>query len=564
MKQMKNRSWARLLCLMLALTMVMAFALCGCGKKNNEENKNENTDIKGIVLGDGDGKLEAQDFVDGYSKLYGSMLSALGTSNSTAMSGMENSMSVSFGDDLMTLLAGMISGSGMDLDISWLKEIGYTQKLNYDGSLMQTQTGITLNGKEILSADMIVNLAKGMIYMGFPELSSKYLNMDMGAMAGVAAPSTGSMQDMLGKVTKAAAKLPSEQELNAVMTKYLNVALQALPTATSENVTLSYSGVSQDVTATTYSIGYADLLNIAKQILTTAKSDAELEKVVDGFAAFAEEVSGETLDVYAEMVAAIPAALEEIEELLGSADAQSNKVGFRFTSYTAGEAQVGFKVTFYEYVSHMEYDDYLQQWVQISSEMYEYTFQYVNIASGNNTALQVDVRMDDKKLFELAGTGTNKDGKANGSYQLSVDEYSEILTLEVKDFDTNALKKGIFKGTLRLIPSEELMENAMGLSNFLANPVLELVMDVNATNGNMTMNILNGNKLFLSFKFTSKMVESGSVKVPSGTVDLTDSSALMNWVTGLDFDKVLKNLKKADVPTDLVDMLEMLLDQYLG
>ena len=61
-----------------------------------------------------------------------------------------------------------------------------------------------------------------------------------------------------------------------------------------------------------------------------------------------------------------------------------------------------------------------------------------------------------------------------------------------------------------------------------------------------------------------KPSSAGSIKEPSNSISATNQEALMNWVAEMDFDTILKNLRNAGVPGDLVDMLEQGLDSTLN
>lgn len=566
MKQNKHITFARLLRVTMVMMIVMALLLCGCGKKDAEEPE----EIKGIVLGDGDGKLEAQDMVDGSTKLYGQLLNSLTGNGSAAGESMggEISVSVTFGDDLKDTVGWMLSMNGMESDLEWLKSVEMVMAAYSEGDLMQTVMAAKLNGKQIVSMDMIMDMANNMVYMGVPELNGQYMGaeVDMSEMESANA----SMQEMMAEMAQYADQLPTEQELNAVMTKYLNVALEALgePAVTTEK--LSHGGVSQNVTVSTYTIRYSDVIAISEQVLKAAQNDKDLEKVLDKFSKVYNEsgaqqaaemgTTWENVDLYEEMVAGIPEALDAIAQ---QKDALTEDFDLMiFTTYTDGDTQVGFKVVHQavvDYTYEEEFDaisdTYITTYIPVYGEVESY---YYGLRDGSDTAFVMSMGNGEMRL---EGTGTEKNNLANGIYTLiAMDE--EVMDIEVVNFDTNALRQGSLKGTLRLIPSEDLMESAAGMSAFIAEPVLELVMDVEADAATVSMNLLDDDDLFIGVTYSMRAVSNADIKVPNSYAKADDETDMQMWLMNMDLDQLLENLEKAGVPDDWMELLEDSMNMY--
>lgn len=566
MKQNKHITFARLLRVMMVMMIVMALLLCGCGKKDAEEPE----EIKGIFLGDGDGKLEAQDMVDGSTKLYGQLLNSMGGNSAASGDGMgvEMGVSVTLGEDLKDTIGWMLAMYGMESDLEWLKNVEMTMASYTEDDMMQSIMAAKLNGKQIVSMDMIMDMANNMVYMGMPELNDQYLGMEMDMSDMVQA--NASMKDMMAEMAQYADQLPTEQELNAVMTKYLNVALEALgePTVTTEK--LSHGGVSQNVTVSTYTIRYSDVIAISEQVLKAAQNDKDLEKVLDKFSKVYNEsgaqqaaemgTTWENVDLYEEMVAGIPEALGAIAQ---QKDALTEDLDLMiFTTYTDGDTQVGFKVVHQavvDYTYEEEFDaisdTYITTYIPVYGEVESY---YYGLRDGSDTAFVMSMGNGEMRL---EGTGTEKNNLANGIYTLiAMDE--EVMDIEVVNFDTNALRQGSLKGTLRLIPSEDLMNSAAGMSAFISEPVIELVMDVEADCATVSMNLLDDDDLFISMTFSMRVVSDADIKVPTDYVEGDDETAMQMWLMNMDLDELLENLKKAGVPNDWMEMLEDSMNMY--
>ena len=565
MKQNKRISFARLLQMSLILVMVMSLLLCGCGKKKESEKPET---YKGIFLGDGDGKLEAQDMADGASSLYGQLLSYLsgasGNGNAGG-SGMEMNMSVTLGDDLKDTIGMMLAMSGMDVDLDWLKKLEMTYTTAYQGNLMQQLVSAKLNGENILSGEIIADLFNGMMYVGYPELSDKYLGMGMDMATGEGmTDSMEEMQAMLEQMAKYADQMPSEQEVNAAMSRYIAVIIEAMGDPDVSNEKLSYDGVSQNVTAKTYEIRQSDAMKIALAVLQAAQNDAQLKALLDDCSKALNQAASEEnpewvdVDMYAMLQAALPEAIAEIQEELAEVTDEEDVLGVELILYTDGDALVGLTYIQHSYMGSAEagrpgYDVEVENRATVEYKDYTYGFSCYTLHDGDDTAFVMEVGGDIDGYVTLAGTGTEKNGKLNGEYSLIVEEL-EVLSFELIDFNMNALRQGAIVGTVRMYLPDDLMDE-IGLSTFINDPVVELKLDIQADKASVTLNLLDDDDLYIGMSMSFKMVSNVQIEVPKDYIEGSEAS-MMEWFSTLDLDAVLDNLDDAGVPGQWMDMLE--------
>lgn len=537
MQEMKKFFWSRLFRTVVALTMVMALLLCcGCSKKDDDPTEPQQT-TKPNVLGDGDGKLEAQDAVDGFTKIYGTLLGAMGGQTAASM-GTEMDITLALGDDILSYLSSMMESNGLPSDVSWLQQIGLGMDMTYSGDLMQTGMELSLGETSVISANMIMDMLGGMVYMGVPQLNDQYLAGSVNFSDAV-----GSYESMMGQMEAYAdivGSLPTETQLNTLLTRYLNLMLDKLEEPVVSEVTLTHGSVSQKVTATTHTIRAMQLLEMVEAVLTAAQTDAELEKMLDAISKYINEQGAKDAaaggytwydqDLHQELMEAIPDALEELE---GAKESMEDSDYLTFTIYATAKEQVGFRFFLAD-----QYDSY---------QIYAYS-----LVEDDQTAFEMNIA--DQIRFE--GTGTLKSNKANGTYKLYAEEM-EILTLEVKDFDKKALDKGELDGTLRLSLSNEAIEQAIGPNAFFTSAtVLEIVLKTEGANASIAYNLYSGSAFIVGISVRSRIVAAGEIRVPADYADLTKNDELQQWIGDADFQKVLQNLRKAGVPEELVAMLE--------
>lgn len=547
-----NFNWTRLLRTLVALTVIVSMLLCGCvsaddnGDDNGGNSNNGSTNNGGLLGGDGDGKLETEDVVGSFTGVYGALLEMIGGKNdSLTKGGYSMDMTFTFGEDMMNNIAALLVQQGLDDDVSWFESLGIAMEVLYDETLVETNVEAKLNDTGIIRMECIVDLVNAFAYMRVPELNDEYLgaamymDMEMESFVQIYSQLPELMEEY-GDVVEA---LPSEKALNTLLNRYVDIVKDAMAEPATSTEELSFGDITQSVTATTYTITRTDFLNIVEAVLVTAKSDAELEKILDEFMVWMNEKAAQedpdwvAVDAHAEMIAAIEESLPEIEDIregLESGEEEDLDM-LTFTVYTADEKQVGFAL-----VENNGWD---------TMTMYAYSLE-----DNGDTAFVLDVGGQ----FNFSGTGTTDGGEASGEYAVIV-EGVEMLYLTVKDFDTKALEKGQLKGTLQLHLSEDMLYE-MGLS---AETVIELVMDMGGEKATMHVNLYNADGLIVGIKMVTQML-SGSIKVPGSYADMEDSSAMENWASGMSFDQILRNLRSAGVPSELTDLLEQVIEQGMG
>lgn len=538
MKHTDSFSWKRLWRTSLALLLVLSMVLCGCSTAGNDDDEGGTKPAENnSLLGDGDGRLEAQDAVDSITNIYGALLGAFG-GNQKPDTAVDMELVLTPGEELKAQLGNALAQMELDSDMSWLKNVGIHMETGYADDMVQIVMEAQLNGKNVISAEMVMDTVNGIIAMSVPDLNNQPVGtqVDMSQVQG----STQQMSQMLQEYAEFFKDMPSDKDLNAVLTNYLNLALKELEEPATESLELSQGGITQKVTATTYSVTRYDVLDMATAVLTAAKTDADLEKVMDAFSnvvnqigakqAAEQGVAWEDVDLHTQLLEAIDPALDDI------ADAKTETEDLEFlqlTVYGDDKAQQGLKL-------RLNNVDYLQ---------------VISLKDGSDTAFYMNV----SNMLEISGTGTAKSGKSSGEYVIAM-HGTELLVVEIVDFDTKALAKGDLKGTLRLQLAEAMLDQMGGDLPINEDTVIELVLNITGKTAKMEVNLYADQTLLFGIALTTKTGSAGKIKVPSNYVNMQDSNAMEQWAQNMKFDGVLANLRSAGVPDKLVDMLKQAMD----
>ena len=545
MKKTNLFTWTRLLRTMVALLVALSMVLCGCANTGDGGDGDKQNNPQTNIFGDGDGKLEAQDAVDSLTNLYGSLLGAFG-GNQSENAGYELDLVVSLGDTLLQQLSNAMQQAELGSDLSWFENVGLSLKSSTDGDMVQMAVDAQLNGKSIVSADMIVDILGNMAYIRVPELDSQYFGgeVDFSAMQG-ALQSSAAMMEEYGELIK---DMPTDKALNSVLTRYLNVALEKLGEPSKDEGNLTVGNITQKQSFTKYTITRHDVLDIATAILTTAKTDEELEEVLDDFCAVVNAVGHkqaqenghhwENVDLHAQLMEEIDPMLSDIQEAKANTE---NLDVLHFVVWADGEKTAGIELQV------------------VDSGRAQTVLQVLSAKDGKNTGFYMSV-MD---RIRIEGTGTTSGGKISGRYTLRTYN-TDVVYVELKDFDTKALQKGELKGTLRISFADVLvdqMSNSMPISE---DTVIELVLNIAGKKAQLDLNLYEDDMLLFGIAMTSKITSGDKIKVPGNYVDAMDSSAMQQWAEGLKFTTVLNNLQSAGVPSKLVNMLEDALEAALS
>lgn len=543
----KKFSWTRLFRVMIALTVVLAMLLCGCagtGESNTDDDDDDEGSSQNGDKNDGeggdeggnndDGKVEPEDLVHGIAGIYGDLIGTIGNGMETPNFGYEYGIVLTVGDQIISNLEAQLAASDMDIDLDFMKTIGLDLEMISKQDMIKLALVAKLGNTQIVSGEAIMDIKGSMAYLAIPELSSKYLAAQLGTDVSVS-DITAQLEEYAGLIDA----LPSEKVLDAMLIRYLNVVKEELDDKTTSTETLTYGGVSQNVDVATYNVNRSDVLDMVEAILKEAQKDEDLEQTLDAIAVWYNEYQAEIADDYGytwedvDMHQLLMDGIEEtLEDLEEAKQTLEDALFLKVNVYSSNESMVGFKI-------EMHQDSYSA----IGMTAY-------SIASGSNTAMYVDI-----SGVQFAGTGTVSGGKCSGTYKLIVNG-TEMLTIETKDFDENVLTKDALKGTVTLRFSNALIQS-MDLGSLITESTkIEIALDINESKPSMEMKCYQGETFIIGMAFTGKVTSAGNISVPSNTVDTTDQSAMQSWMENMNFDTILKNLRNAGVPSELMDVLE--------
>ena len=410
--------------------------------------------------------------------------------------------------------------------------------------IYRTTLGLGIGGEELLSYDVIIDLLNLKGYMAIPTLSDTYLEISK-FFEGI------NVEDVaaVGQATDLLEALPSEEVINNLLKKYIQLALDQFTDVSKDSDTLEVGGVEEKVTVLKTKIGQKDLLKAAKAVMKELKKDDAVEDLLvdlgDAMGAInGQENAGQQL-------------YDSFVQALGMADAMEDEMG----AYEDDDEDAGYiQLTDYVNASHEIVGRKIS--MCYGSEKQE-MFYYATATKGDNYAFELEVQ----GMKVLSGKGTNKKGIINGTYKVQMDEQGEKVeyaTIKVENFDSNGFKANALKGTFIITPNAELLQDLIDSADLPAEVTsalslldcsLKIEVDMAADgNGYFKVGICNGSKNLVAIRIDTKITDE-KVSVPSTdkTVDIENIDA---WLDTVDLSKLINSLKKLGLPEEMFEGMD--------
>ncbi len=477
---------------------------------------------------------------------------------------------------LRSELADLVADSaGQKFDLDFLKEINASLKVNMADPMTQIGATVGLSGKDIISADVIANLAAGNIWLTVPDYAEGYL--------GVKLPDTSvdvdsAENEIMEEYLKTIKSLPEKEVLVKLLNKYFSLITENVSEVEKSSVSVSVNGVSQELTALTTKIYVTDAARIVKAVLTEAKADSELKAVLDELYLFEvssdfeyDEATGEysyvttvtEIDAYAAFIEAADEILDSIE----AEDEFDSESFFHWTTYIDGaNTVVGRKVEMVDGEEAYVIGGFYHIAVENNGSTAMAIVSGENYESANQPTTSIPAFDSETKI---SGSGTVADGIANGKYTVSV-QGIELFEITLKNVDTKAVENGNFKGTVGFKFINPLMPEypeypdysgdvdsagsaVSGISTLITKLMVELDIDTTGEADKVTLSVYYEDALLANLEMAISAGESTAVTAPDSYYDANDQEQMMTWLSSLDLGKLIAALTEAGVDQNLLN-----------
>ena len=473
----------------------------------------------------------------------------------TLLSGSDADITLKLEDSGRSLL-GFIA----PFDISWLNDITFatsvTLKDGQEGVLMKA----LLNGTQICTIEYYLDSESQDVYMRIPELSDKYFKTNLKDAADAQTTAIEEAESSLPDDSAASAitekvlnpdtytwstnlslammsdfteLLPEASVVEELLNRYSTLVFDNMSEQESTTETLTAQGISEDCTVYESRVSETEALKIATAILESAKSDKEIEGILETWSQKLPDSEG----LYDKFLNSVESGLASLKEADPSDESETSE----------------------------ETDDYITSriWVNADgliagrelsvhsdgTESPVITWQMPK--SDSEFGYLLSYKDSDNGEFALTGSGTLDGDLLNGTYQFSANG-TPYANIELQDYDTASAKKGNINGnyTVTLISSDE-DDSMAALTNFALNMNLTSA----DTSGSIDLSITSAGSTLGTLSITSEPGD--GIEIPDLTsindaYDVTDEDAMTEYASSLDFDVLMNNLTDAGVPDEVL------------
>jgi len=514
-----------------------------------------------------------------------------------------------------TILSSLTSG--VDIDLSWLTDIGVDFVTDTADGVNAGVAEISLSRGKALTVEYKLDSDGGKVYVRIPELSEKYIAIDSSDLSDITSglsalnpfggyePNYDYDDDydydedddwddydwdedfgsdlgmsIMGEMTEAMKNLYTsidEDDLEMLIRRYGEIVIDNIESVDKSSETLEIEGISEKLDVYSANLTEKDLMRIINAVFEELKKDEDVKRIVNDLAPIISQVSGGYIDeddVYDSFIDSIDEALDSIKDQEKEA---SDDVWITYKIRVNSEGEVTCHEVIgsednYEFYGLDMYYNKVENDGKIAFEGKLDASLLSGLVSGYLPMGSSFSRTDLLTTYTVVGSGSEDGDRFTGDAVIYADVYGDdedVLKLTFKDFDMESVKDGELRGGVKISVGgglSDLMEYSS--SSFIDNESIlqaltqvKLDCDFDYDDGvqkfDISINLLTQKIASISGSF-DKEVSGVDTSIPSSRdyVGTDDGEALQEWAETWDLDSFLKGLRSAGLPSELCDGIE--------
>ena len=459
--------------------------------------------------------------------------------------GSKSNMTLKVEDTGRALIGALMGGT----DVSWLQSISLDSNISIKDGVEAIVSSVLLNDNKLCDFNVYMDLANMMEYIQIPELSDSYMkapvSSDSEENSEEAQQFLNTYMTTLSDLTSV---LPDSKTLSTLLDRYGNIIIDSFEEGSSVEESVSVDGISEECTAYEGIISEKTAYTIVEKVLTTAKDDEEIKALFDQWS---DDASNEE-NQYKDFQNLITDALDDMNR---DDEGSTENEAFSSKVWVNGDGKIVGR-----------------QFGITDGTDTTPVFTWKAPSEGEDSALLLELAADDSS-FTFTGSGKTADGLLNGDYILAVNG-TETVDINVENLETKPAKAGYYNGTFNIsFPAAETdsSDSEAGESteddtdtsatDMLAGfgAVIKLTSDADADTSTLDLTVTTSGAALATLSITGSYGE--GVEIPDfasldKTYDATDDEAMTEYLTEINWDTFLANVKAASVPDELATQLE--------
>ena len=415
-------------------------------------------------------------------------------------------------------MLGMFLPYYMDDDLDWLDSLSIKYKGNISSDAANMDLNLMLNKKDILAANLYMDSEE--VQFKIPDISDDVLTLDTQSLESeLGYYSSYNLFESMGMQKVMVEAIPDSKQLKKVTDKYIDIAIKNINDVDKSSDTVSAEGVKVKATKLTAYISGDDLAEIKSEILNQMLDDNDLKKII-----------------------------------IDCGDSISDNLGYSSSgedAYDTFISNVEDAIEYSEYDSFndMEYSIWLGSGNKvIGKELVvddETVISYMAPVKGSDLGVEFEAGYGGDSV-KFSGEGKVKGSSVSGKFVLEAD--GESINFDVKKLDFKKLSKGEI---------DMDVDFSMGGYYGIGGYSLGVKANGNEKKVSVVFDVKSGGKSLVRLTVDETVSKGKAPKELSGKKLSADNySDISDYIDDADIDNLIKKLKKSDLPSEYVEMIE--------
>ncbi len=467
----------------------------------------------------------------------GATLSAISDSNSIFGDAKERfEITLQAGDAFYDILEAVNEDDSDEIadKIDWIKKITLSGEASRVGTDISSDMKASINGKKILSLNTVVDNSG--IYLDIPEINNKAIKIEFDSNDYYNNPFYAYKAFMdsseLQTLCEIFELIPDKEIIQNLLYKYICTAIDSVDTVSEDTEKLKAGDNKQSCTKLSVSVNEELLRKMLIAFMKEVRTDNEVKSIIRDFCEL-DAVDADFESVYSEMISGIDEIIHEAENTQGD---REELVRFNVWVNNAGDL-VGFGL-----------------------EKDGVSFSSISLESGKDYSMKINAGAGFLSSVSLEGNGRVSGDKKAGTFYITA--AGNKLAKIASEYNTKDSKNGIFNGKISLELTDFVKEQVKSMvSGEIASMVsdLKLTLEFNTKPGESeyaSVKLTKGSELcYLASAKSQLQSPSEKIDIPQNYISVGEESKMLDWLSGLNLNKLNKNLKSAGAPREITDAI---------
>ncbi len=441
--------------------------------------------------------------------------------------GSELTLDITLGEPLRDLIAENADYETSQY-IGWIENAKLDCDVSYADMLYGLNAKINANDTELATAELTFDFENGDMYIKVPEINDTAIKAKLDGYD----VSTMTQEIEAGEMLLNA--WPKAAVIEELLVRYAQVIADEVDKIEKSKESVTVGDVTKKCTLLTITLDEETALNMVKAVLTEARDDKKIEKIIKDFSSL-EMIGVDADEAYSEYQNEIDEALEELEDEVADSE---------------------------EYLELLVWVNGKDEIIGIEEEQYSNS-RFIVLDDGKNIVSTISMEADGVSLA-IDGSGKRSGNKLDMEYALSA-MGMEVLKLTISDFDEKKAEKGLVDGTFVIEPGDGAGALLGAAGDDMASLISGFRIEIQVAQKSMTdysanIAVNTDDELFAQIAVSANEKDSTDVVVPEKFVNSESEDEMSDWILNANLAGLLDSLNSANASRIITSALEQAVD----